>query len=98
MLLWDPLAQTGFASATDRGARTSIVEAVASDGCRAVSRWGELFNSAVDEQAVVITVNDRPSAAVVPGNGRGEVRAKATREGAASCPDPAPVRRWGRWG
>lgn len=58
VLLPDLLLQTGFASATDRGAWTSIVEAVASDGYRAVFSWGELVNSAVGEQAVVITAQD----------------------------------------
>lgn len=58
VLLRDLLLQTGLASATDRGARTSIIEAVASDGYRAVFSWGELFNSAVGEQAVVITAQD----------------------------------------
>ena len=45
VLLRDVLTASGFASATDRSARTSIVEAVASDGYRAVLSWGELFNS-----------------------------------------------------
>ena len=54
VLLRDVLANSGFASATDRSARTSFVEAVATDGYRAVFSWGELFNSQVGEQAVII--------------------------------------------
>jgi len=58
VLLRDVLTNSGFASATDRGARTSIVEAVASDGYRAVFSWGELFNGLAGEQAMVITAQD----------------------------------------
>jgi len=54
VLLRDVLANSGFASATDRSARTSFVEAVATDGYRAVFSWGELFNSQVGEQAMII--------------------------------------------
>jgi Oxidoreductase molybdopterin binding domain len=58
VLLRDVLRNAGFASATDRSARTSIVEAVASDGYRAVFSWGELFNGLAGEQAMVITAQD----------------------------------------
>lgn len=58
VLLRDVLTNSGFASATDRSARTSFIEAVATDGYRAVLSWGELFNSPVGEQAVVITAQD----------------------------------------
>jgi hypothetical protein len=58
VLLRDVLTHAGFASATDRSARTSFVEAVASDGYRAVFSWGELFNSPAGAQAVVITAQD----------------------------------------
>jgi len=60
-LLRDVLEKSGFATATDRGVRTNVVEAVATDGYRAVFSWGELFNSPLGEQAVVITAqNGRP--------------------------------------
>jgi hypothetical protein len=58
VLLRELLANSGFASATDRSARTSFVEAVATDGYRAVFSWGELFNSQVGEQAVIIAAQD----------------------------------------
>jgi len=58
VLLRDVLTNSGFASAIDRGARTSVVEAVASDGYRAVFSWGELFNGLAGEQAMVITAQD----------------------------------------
>ena len=58
VLLRDVLTASGFASATDRSARTSIVGAVASDGYRAVLSWGELFNSPLGDQAVVISAQD----------------------------------------
>jgi hypothetical protein len=58
VLLRDVLTASGFAPATDRSARTSIVEAVASDGYRAVLSWGELFNSPLGDQAVVISAQD----------------------------------------
>jgi len=58
VLLRDVLARAGFGAATDRGARTGIVEAVATDGYRAVFSWGELFNSSLGEQALVIVSQD----------------------------------------
>ena len=58
VLLRDALAKSGFASAADRSARTGVIEAVATDGYRAVFSWGELFNSPVGEQALVITAQD----------------------------------------
>jgi hypothetical protein len=58
VLLRDVLTSVGFASAADRGARTSVVEAVASDGYRAVFSWGELYNNPVGEQVLVITAQD----------------------------------------
>ena len=41
-----------------RGARTIVVEAVATDGYRAVFAWGELFNSSAGEQVLVILRQD----------------------------------------
>lgn len=58
VLLRDLLVHAGFAGGNDRGARTATVEAVASDGYRAVFSWGELFNSPVGEQTLVIVGQD----------------------------------------
>jgi hypothetical protein len=58
VLLRDVLARAGFGAATDRGARTGVVEAVATDGYRAVFSWGELFNSTPGEQVLVIIGQD----------------------------------------
>lgn len=58
VLLRDVLLKSGFGGPTDRGARTMVVEAVATDGYRAVFSWGELFNSAAGEQVLVITTQD----------------------------------------
>ncbi len=41
-----------------RGARTLIVEAVATDGYRALFAWGELFNSGAGEQVLVVLRQD----------------------------------------
>ncbi|WP_144289981.1 molybdopterin-dependent oxidoreductase [Ideonella sp. A 288] len=61
VLVRDVLAKAGFGGPNDRGARTGIVEAVATDGYRAVYSWGELFNSALGDQVLVITAqDDRP--------------------------------------
>jgi hypothetical protein len=66
-LLRDVLASVGFASAADRGARTSVVEAVASDGYRAVFSWGELYNSSIGEQVLIITAQDGKPLSVAAG-------------------------------
>jgi hypothetical protein len=58
VLLRDVLTSVGFASAADRSARTRVVEAVASDGYRAVFSWGELYNGSIGEQILVITAQD----------------------------------------
>jgi hypothetical protein len=58
VLLRDLLVQAGFGGANDRAARTAVVEALASDGYRAVFSWGELFNAPVGEQVLVITSQD----------------------------------------
>jgi len=58
VLVRDALTNAGFASTTDRSARTGIVEAVASDGYRAVFSWGEFFNGLAGEPALVITAQD----------------------------------------
>jgi hypothetical protein len=58
VLLRDLLLKAGFGGPADRSARTGIVEAVATDGYRAVFSWGELFNGAAGEQVLVITTQD----------------------------------------
>ena len=58
VLLRDVLLKSGLAFAADRSARTMVVEAVATDGYRAVFSWGELFNGAAGDQVLVITTQD----------------------------------------
>ena len=58
VLLRDILARAGFGAATDRAARLGVVEAVATDGYRATFSWGELFNSSLGEQVLVILARD----------------------------------------
>jgi hypothetical protein len=58
VLLRDVLLRSGPAFTTERGARTSAIEAIASDGYRAVFRWGEVFSSPAGEQVLVITTQD----------------------------------------
>ena len=58
VLLRDVLARAGFGAAGDRGTRVGIVEAVATDGYRATFSWGELFNSSLGEQTLVIVAQD----------------------------------------
>jgi hypothetical protein len=45
-------------AATDRAARVGIVEAVATDNYRAVFSWGELFNSSLGDQVMVVSAQD----------------------------------------
>lgn len=56
-LLRDVLVRGGFDTA-QRGTRTWVVEAVATDDYRAVFSWGELFNSALGDQVYVIGSQD----------------------------------------
>lgn len=56
VLLRDVLAKAG--AGADRGARTGVVEAVATDNYRAVYSWGELFNHPAGEQTIVVTAQD----------------------------------------
>ena len=58
VLLRDVLARAGFGVSGDRGERVGIVEAVATDGYRATFSWGELFNSSLGEQTLVIVAQD----------------------------------------
>ena len=59
------LKNKGFGTTGDRGTRVGIVEAVATDGYRATFSWGELFNSSLGEQTLVIVAQDgRPLDAV----------------------------------
>jgi hypothetical protein len=52
------LARAGFGAPMDRGARVGVIEAVATDGYRAVFSWGELFNSSLGDQVLVISTQD----------------------------------------
>lgn len=58
VLLRDLLLQAGFGTPQDRGARQAWVEAVATDGYRALFSWGELFNTPLGEQVLVIRTQD----------------------------------------
>lgn len=58
VLLRDALQRAGFDGPTDRAARGAIVVAVADDGYRAFFSWGELFNSPLGEQVLVIASQD----------------------------------------
>lgn len=57
-LMRELLQRAGFGLPSDRGARTAMIEAVATDGYRAVFSWGELFNTAVGDQVMVIGTQD----------------------------------------
>lgn len=57
-LLRDILLSTAFGGPNDRGGRVATIELVATDGYRAVFSWGELFNTAVGEHALVVTQQD----------------------------------------
>lgn len=56
--LRDVLAPPGTDPSRDRGARDTVVEAVASDGYRALFSWGELYNAAAGERSVVVLEAD----------------------------------------
>lgn len=59
VLLKDVLAAaTGLFGPNDRGSRLASVEAVATDGYRALFSWGELFNSPAGAQALVVATQD----------------------------------------
>lgn len=57
-LLRDVLLTADFGGPNDRGARGATIEVVASDGYRAVFSWGELFNTAIGDQVLLITQQD----------------------------------------
>jgi hypothetical protein len=57
-LMREVLLRAGFGLPSDRGARLATIEAVATDGYRAVFSWGELFNTAVGDQVMVIQAQD----------------------------------------
>ena len=67
VLLRDVLARTGLAAATDRSLRTGLVEAIATDGYRAIFSWGELYNAAVGDQVLVIRSQDGTALDAVAG-------------------------------
>lgn len=52
------LLRAGWGGPSDRSARWATVELVATDGYRALFSWGELFNTAVGDQVLVITRQD----------------------------------------
>jgi len=52
--LRDVIGATGGDPARDRSWRGAVVEAIASDGYRAVFSWGELFNSTGGERTIVV--------------------------------------------
>lgn len=58
VLLRDLLQRAGIGGPDDRGARFATFETVATDGYRAYFSWGELFNTALGEQVIVITTQD----------------------------------------
>ncbi|WP_428424818.1 hypothetical protein [Methylibium sp.] len=57
-LLRDVLTLAGFDEAGRHDTRTWVIEAVATDGYRAVFSWGELYNSALGDQVYVIDSQD----------------------------------------
>lgn len=57
-LMREVLLRAGLGLPSDRGARLAMIEAVATDGYRAVFSWGELFNTAVGDQVMVIASQD----------------------------------------
>ena len=52
--LRDVIGAGGGDPAHDRALRSAVVEAIASDGYRAVFSWGELFNSGAGERTIVV--------------------------------------------
>jgi hypothetical protein len=67
VLLRDVLARAGLAAATDRSLRTGLVEAIATDGYRAIFSWGELYNAAIGDQVLVIRSQDGTTLDAVAG-------------------------------
>lgn len=57
-LLREVLLRAGLGLLNDRGARCAVIEAVATDGYRAAFSWGELFNTAVGDQVMVVRSQD----------------------------------------
>lgn len=61
VLLRDVVARSLPGGEADRRWRTAIVELVATDGYRAVFSWGELFNSVLGNEVIVVrAVDGRP--------------------------------------
>jgi hypothetical protein len=58
VLLRDVLERALADALKGRDARRMVFDAIATDGYRAVFSWGELFNGAAGEQALVILVQD----------------------------------------
>lgn len=57
-LMREVLLRAGLGLPNDRGVRFAVIEAVATDGYRAVFSWGELFNTAIGDQVIVIASQD----------------------------------------
>jgi len=57
-LLRDVLRTAGLEDPANRQSRFSVVQAVATDGYRAVFSWGELFNSPAGDQVLLILSQD----------------------------------------
>ncbi len=59
VLLRDALvAHAAVFAPNERGGRAFTVDAIATDGYRAVFSWGELFNGTAGEQVIVIAAQD----------------------------------------
>lgn len=54
VLLREALTQVAYGGPADRAARFTQIEALATDGYRAGFSWGELFNTAVGDQALIV--------------------------------------------
>ena len=54
----EALLRAGFGSPSDPGTHFAMIKAVATNGHRAVFGWGELFNTAVGEQVMVLESQD----------------------------------------
>lgn len=58
VLLRELLLDGGYGGPADRAARGTLVEARAHDGYRALFSWGELFNSELGDQVIVVRTQD----------------------------------------
>lgn len=58
VLLREALSQAGYGGPADRAARFTQIEILASDGYRAGFSWGEVFNTAVGDQILIVRAAD----------------------------------------